>query len=72
MGHAQRMKLVFSSLQCSMLAALAESLALSLKMQLNPLDFLQILEVSPVMCPLLHNKAYCALHLDYFFPLDMI
>ncbi len=56
-GQAQRMKLVFSTLQGSLIASLAESVVLLQKLQLNVVDFLQILEHSPMNCHLLNGKA---------------
>ena len=55
-GCATKMKLTTNLLMCSVLAGLAESLALAEKMGLDHDDVMQILDMSPISCSFIRQK----------------
>ena len=55
-GSATKMKLVISMLMGTVLAGLAESMALAEHIGLDQEEVLKILTLSPVSCPLVRTK----------------
>jgi len=64
-GSAAKMKLVTNMLMGSVLAGLAESLALAEKVGLEQDEVLQILELSPVACPFIKTKGQAMIRSDF-------
>ena len=56
-GAATKMKSVMNLLSGTVIAGLAESLALSEKVGLKPSEVMQVLEMSPMHCPLIKKLA---------------